>query len=77
MTLRFVGKDPESGDHGCPAVWVDEDTQDLIFQGTKADDSTTARTTQDSPLPDHEAVVRIPARMIPLIRKALDGAEPR
>ncbi|MEV6581740.1 DUF6879 family protein [Streptomyces sp. NPDC051582] len=29
MALRFVGKDPESGDHGCPAVWVD-DFSDLI-----------------------------------------------
>lgn len=59
--LRFVGKDPESGDHGCPAVWVDEGTHDLVIQGTRADEATTARTAEDSPLPDHEGVIRLPA----------------
>ncbi|SEQ98835.1 hypothetical protein SAMN04487983_101045 [Streptomyces sp. yr375] len=76
MHLRFVGKDPESGDHGCPAVWVDESTQDLVIQGVKADADTVDRTVHDSPLPDHEAVIRLPRRMIPLLREALDGAEP-
>ncbi|WP_328408801.1 hypothetical protein OG542_05815 [Streptomyces violaceus] len=77
MQLRFVGKDPESGDHGCPAVWVDEETQDLVIQGVKADAATLARTVRDSPLPDHEGVIRLPQRMIPLVREALDGAKPR
>ncbi|MEV3870835.1 hypothetical protein [Streptomyces sp. NPDC049906] len=76
MRLRFVGKDPESGSHGCPAVWVDEDTRSLVIQGVRADAATTARTVRDSPLPGHECVVRLPARMIPLLREALDGAEP-
>ncbi|MFD8063485.1 hypothetical protein ACFXA0_29260 [Streptomyces cyaneofuscatus] len=76
MRLRFVGKDPESGDHGCPAVWVDEETKELVIQGVTADAYTTARTSHDSPLPAHESVVRLPQRMIPLLREALDGAEP-
>ncbi|MEU8520874.1 hypothetical protein [Streptomyces sp. NPDC048577] len=76
MGLRFVGKDPESGDHGCPAVWVDEESQDLVIQGVAADTDTIARTVKDSPLPAHESVVRLPQRMIPLLREALDGAEP-
>ncbi|MER6713789.1 hypothetical protein [Streptomyces sp. NPDC000877] len=76
MGLRFVGKDPESGDHGCPAVWVDEETHDLVIQGTTADADTVAQTVQDSPLPDHEDVIRLPLRMIPLLREALDGAKP-
>ncbi|MFF2699455.1 MULTISPECIES: hypothetical protein [Streptomyces] len=76
MRLRFVGKDPESGDHGCPAVWVDEETKELVIQGVTADADTTARTSQNSPLPAHESVVRLPQRMIPLLREALDGAEP-
>ncbi|MEV7845991.1 hypothetical protein AB0O50_18600 [Streptomyces cyaneofuscatus] len=75
MRLRFVGKDPESGDHGCPAVWVDEETKELVIQGVTADADTTARTSQNSPLPAHESVVRLPQRMIPLLREALDGAE--
>lgn len=76
MSLRFVGKDPESGDHGCPAVWVDEETKEIVIQGVTADADTTAQTVQDSPLPAHESVVRLPQRMIPLLREALDGAEP-
>ncbi|MET9865209.1 hypothetical protein ABZZ16_03200 [Streptomyces sp. NPDC006386] len=76
MQLRFVGKDPESGDHGCPAVWVDEETRDLVIQGVTADAETLARTVQDSPLPSHEGVIRVPQRMIPLLREALDGTEP-
>ncbi|MEU1572574.1 hypothetical protein ABZ519_15690 [Streptomyces collinus] len=76
MQLRFVGKDPESGDHGCPAVWVDEETQDLVIQGVKADAETLALTVQDSPLPAYEGVIRLPQRMIPLVREALDGAKP-
>ncbi|TRV76096.1 hypothetical protein FKN01_19620 [Streptomyces sp. 130] len=75
MRLRFIGKDPESGDHGCPAVWVDEDTQGIVVQGVMADAETTARTVADSPLPAHEGVVWLPKSMIPLLRKALDGAE--
>ncbi|KUL25923.1 hypothetical protein ADL12_33960 [Streptomyces regalis] len=77
MSLRFVGKDPESGDHGCPAVWVDEESHDLVIQGTRADAGTVARTVQDSPLPDHESVIRLPQRIIPLLREALDGAKPQ
>ncbi|GGW77676.1 hypothetical protein GCM10010383_01230 [Streptomyces lomondensis] len=70
------GKIQSPEDHGCPAVWVDEDTQDLVIQGTTADADTVARTVQDSPLPDHEGVIRLPQRMIPLLREALDGAKP-
>ncbi len=33
MRPSFVGIDPKSPDNGCPAVFVDEDTGDLWFQG--------------------------------------------
>ncbi|MFI7174637.1 hypothetical protein [Streptomyces spororaveus] len=75
MDLQFVGIDPETGGGNCPAVWLDEKRQEIVLQGWKADDETTARTRQDSPLPDTEAVVRLPYRMIDIIRKALDAAE--
>ncbi|MFE7241704.1 hypothetical protein [Streptomyces sp. NPDC057582] len=75
MALRFIGIDPETGGGNCPAVWVDEDKKEIVLQGWNADDETTARTQQDSPLPDSEAVIRLPYRMIPVIRKALDDAE--
>jgi hypothetical protein len=75
MALRFVGKDPESGDHGSPAVWVDEDSKDLLVQGWTADASTTAESSKDVSIPSHESVVRVPKRMIPLLREALRVAE--
>ncbi|WTL20306.1 hypothetical protein OG329_26920 [Streptomyces sp. NBC_01506] len=64
MALRFVGKDPESGDHGSPAVRVDEETKDLLVQGWAADAQTTAESSKDVAIPDHESVVRVPKRML-------------
>ncbi|MEU6252406.1 hypothetical protein [Streptomyces sp. NPDC047043] len=55
---------------------MDEVTHEVVIQGATADADTIARTVQDSPLPDHEGVIRLPQRMIPLLREALDGAEP-
>jgi hypothetical protein len=75
MALRFVGKDPESGDHGSPAVWVDEDAKDLLFQGVKVDRQTEATCNRDVAMPSYEGIVRVPKRMIPLLREALDVAE--
>ncbi|MCD9141598.1 hypothetical protein [Streptomyces albireticuli] len=75
MALRFVGKDPESGDHGSPAVWVDESTKDLLLQGWEADDQTRRACAADVSQPDHEAVIRVPKRMVQLLREALDVAE--
>jgi len=75
MQLRFIGKDPESQGGNCPTVLVDEENFDLVFQGTRGDQETTAAAGRFGPLPDHELLVRIPARMVPLIRKACDVAE--
>ncbi|MFC7974658.1 hypothetical protein ACFUT3_05380 [Streptomyces cinereoruber] len=58
-------------------MFVDDATADLVFQGWKADEATEAECRQVGNIPDTEAVVRIPARMVPLIRKALDDAEER
>ncbi|MFJ8209709.1 hypothetical protein [Streptomyces sp. NPDC096033] len=74
MDLKFIGIDPETGGGNCPAVWLDEKRQEIVFQGWTADEETTQRTRQDSPLPDTEGVVRLPYRMIEIIRKALDEA---
>jgi hypothetical protein len=75
MNLRFIGIDPETGGGNCPAVWLDNERQEIVFQGWTADEETVTRTRQDSPLPDTEAVIRFPYRMIDIIRKALDAAE--
>ncbi|WSI71019.1 hypothetical protein OG599_13400 [Streptomyces sp. NBC_01335] len=76
MALRFVGKDPESGDHGSPAVWVDQESKDLVIQGWTADEQTVSESSRDVRIPGHESVIRIPKRMVPLLREALRVAEP-
>ncbi|MGZ3097919.1 hypothetical protein [Streptomyces sp. H72] len=75
MALRSFGKDPETnGDH-CPTVWLDEDKGEIVFQGWKADDVLRAQCLATGPIPDTEAVVRLPLRMAEQIREALDAAE--
>lgn len=80
MTIEFVGIDPETDEDGCPTVWVDKAAQDLLIQSYEADDDTTrtcdALSPARAPIPPDETVIRIPARMIPIIRKALDELDP-
>lgn len=75
MALHYVGIDPNTGDGNCPTVWVDDLNSDLVLQGWKADDATRAECLTIGAIPDHEDVIRIPARMVPLIREACDRAE--
>ncbi|EME99665.1 hypothetical protein J7W19_19775 [Streptomyces mobaraensis NBRC 13819 = DSM 40847] len=75
MALHLVGVDPESGGGNCPTVWVDQDTRDLVIQGWKADEHTTRDCLQTGTIPATEAVVRIPARMVPMMREACDAAK--
>jgi len=74
MALVFIAIDPDTtGDH-CPAVFVEEETGDLLFQGwTVTDPQTLADVTQHSPIADNESVVRLPARMRATILEALHG----
>jgi hypothetical protein len=76
MALRFIGIDPDTnGDH-CPAVFVDEDTGDLIFQGwAENDPAAIAEVASRSPIADYESVVRLPARMRDIIMEAARGSE--
>ncbi|MBB5117677.1 hypothetical protein AF335_03940 [Streptomyces eurocidicus] len=78
MALTFIGIDPNTDYDHCPAVWVDTESKSdphLVVQGWLADEATRAECSQNSPKPDTEAVIRIPARMAPLIREACDVAE--
>ena len=74
MALRFAGIDPgTNGDH-CPAVFMDEETGDFLFQGwTVTDPVTLADVARRSPITDSESVVRLPARMRQIILEALSG----
>ncbi|WP_443065300.1 hypothetical protein [Streptomyces sp. NBC_00536] len=75
MSLLFFGKDPDTDEDHCPTAWVDDQNADLVLQGWKADDATEKRCLEFGPIPDTEAVIRIPARMVAQIRKACDAAE--
>ncbi|KFF96353.1 hypothetical protein PV367_22020 [Streptomyces europaeiscabiei] len=84
MALEFVGIDPETTGGGSPTVWVDEETADLILQGEEADKLLKAQVGEtewvaghDTGIPAHETVIRIPARMVPILREACDVAEQR
>jgi hypothetical protein len=74
MPLRFIGKDPDSDTNNCPAMFIEEETGDLLFQGwTVTDTGTLAEAEQHSPMADSEGLVRLPARMRAMIMEALNG----
>jgi hypothetical protein len=81
MSLRFVGIDPETGDKQSPTVWVDEQSSELVFQGWKPGPELVAEAAAFTVpghavgIPEGEAVIRMPARMVDLIREACDAVE--
>ena len=71
MALQFYGKDPNCPGNNCPAVFRDEETGDLYFQGeTVVDLAMLARLSKDCGLEDSESVVKLPARMAEIIVEA-------
>jgi hypothetical protein len=81
VALRFIGIDPDTKTADSPTVWVDEEKGELVFQGWKPSPELQAEAAAfEVPghavgIPDEEAVVRIPARMVHLIREACDAVE--
>ncbi|MBB5933199.1 hypothetical protein [Streptomyces zagrosensis] len=81
MSLVFIGIDPDTGDDESPTVWIDTTRRELLFQGWKPEADQDAECTAFSlpghavGIPDHEAVIRIPARMVHMIREACDAIE--
>jgi hypothetical protein len=74
MSLKFIGIDPETPGGGCPSVWVDEVTGDLVFQGAEVlDEGDRTLINERSPILPTERIVRIPARMRHIVREALDN----
>ncbi|MEV4167776.1 hypothetical protein [Nonomuraea sp. NPDC049709] len=60
MSLEFLGKDPDSPNGGSPTIWQDSETGDLWIQGWAVRDLVA----EIGKIPDGEAVVRIPRRML-------------
>lgn len=77
MRIRFVGIDPDTGGNNCPAVFVDEDSGDIWFQGEAVTDSTAlSEVAKHSPIGGQEAVVKLPSRMAAIILEAINGNRP-
>jgi hypothetical protein len=81
VTLRFIGIDPNTGDDESPTVWVDQERGELVFQGWKPGTELEAECAafevpgHGKGIPEGEAVIRIPARMVGMIREACDVVE--
>ncbi|MFF3982122.1 hypothetical protein ACWGNF_29315 [Streptomyces sp. NPDC055808] len=79
MAVVFIGIDPDTDRDHCPTVWADAGAQEILLQGWEPDAETRAQCEGSSPangpVPEGEAIIRIPARMIPLIREACDAVE--
>ncbi|MFC9537063.1 hypothetical protein ACFT38_42440 [Streptomyces sp. NPDC056975] len=75
MALRFIGIDPNTDEKNCPRVWVDDEKDEFVIQGWKASRELEDKVKETGPLPDYEAVVRIPARMVQIMREACDAVE--
>ena len=73
MALTLVGKDPNTPNTGSPTVWLDDSDGSLVIQGWRiADEATIADIHATGPLPDHETVLRLPARMRSVLERALE-----
>lgn len=81
MTLRFLGIDPATETGDSPTVWFDDDTREFVLQGWKVGDDLRRQITETPApnhapgIPDHEDVIRMPARMAQVLREACDAAE--
>ncbi|MFD4505521.1 hypothetical protein [Streptomyces sp. NPDC058457] len=81
MRLQFIGIDPDTGKNGSPTAWVDLDSTDIVIQGYTVDETTRDQCVENTApghakgIPDHETVIRIPARLVPVLREACDVAE--
>ncbi|WP_155053869.1 hypothetical protein [Streptomyces blattellae] len=79
MAVEFIGIDPDTDRDHCPTVWADTEAQEILLQGWKPDAVTQTACESTSPahgpVPDSEAIIRIPARLIPMIREACDAVE--
>ena len=74
MSLRFIGVDPDSPNNGSPTVWLDDADGSIVIQGWKiTDERTMSEITAAKPVPDHETVVRVPARMASFLMEACGG----
>ena len=68
MALRFLGKETQSGNS--PTLWASDDGNDYVIQGFTLDPATQAEV---GAMPDGEAVIRVPKKLMQHLAKDLDG----
>lgn len=72
MALRHIGTDPDTGFNGSPAVWLDDEDGSIVVQGWRiTDEATLTQIRATGPIPEHETVLRLPARMALFLREAI------
>lgn len=76
MALEFIGTDPSSRNGQSATVFVETDRRELVLQSWSASPELIAELERTFyPVPEHESVIRLPKRMIPFLRQALDRLE--
>jgi hypothetical protein len=81
MSLLFVGIDPNTGDKQSSTVWIDVEKREFVLQGWRPSPELEAECAafempgHATGIPENEAVIRIPARMAPMLREACDAIE--
>ncbi|MFE2934683.1 hypothetical protein [Streptomyces sp. NPDC059278] len=73
--LRFIAKDPNTNGAQCPTAWADDEAEEIIIQGWNAGQALLDQCREAGPIPATEAVVCVPIRMVPALRKACDVAD--
>ncbi|MFF4240965.1 hypothetical protein ACFYYL_34245 [Actinomadura geliboluensis] len=80
MALRFLGKDPDSKDGDSPSLWYDDDDGSVVVQGwregTPAVVAELLETSGRDRIPPDEDVVRIPGRLLPLLKELVNERDP-
>ncbi|MGH3833387.1 MAG: hypothetical protein ACRDRS_23620 [Pseudonocardiaceae bacterium] len=80
MAFTFLTQIPNTPENNSPTLWLDENG-DLIVQGYKATEedylgaeragSTPGHHHNAASIPDNEAIVRVPASLIPALKASL------
>ncbi|WP_067797010.1 hypothetical protein [Actinomadura formosensis] len=77
MALRFLGKDPDCKDGDSPSLWYDDADGSVVVQGWKEGDPAVVaellETSGRDHVPSNEEVVRIPGRLLPLLKELMNA----
>ncbi|QXJ23317.1 hypothetical protein AGRA3207_004458 [Actinomadura graeca] len=77
MTLRFLGKAPDSKDGDSPSLWHDDADGSVVVQGWKEEGNPAVlaellATSRCDHVPANEAIVRIPCSLLPLLKELMN-----